>query len=153
MAQPVWCQFRLDSGDDPPPLAPEVAADAIASLANLQLRDLLIAWLTPGTIDLEQFPAGLRALLPDARTEPDNASRDETWSHGCRLQARLIALARLTPDSHAAPPLTVLASFAWWRGDGSLARLALDGALTADPGYRLAALLDLMVVHGIRPVA
>ena len=48
-------------------------------------------------------------------------------------------------------PLTVLASFTWWRGDGALTRIALDRALAVDPDYRLARLLSRMVDLAIRP--
>jgi hypothetical protein len=48
-------------------------------------------------------------------------------------------------------PLTVLASFTWWRGDGALTRLALEQALESDPSYRLALLLLRMVDLSIRP--
>jgi hypothetical protein len=44
----------------------------------------------------------------------------------------------------------VVANYAWWRGDGTIARLALDRALSIDPGYRLAALLARVVDLGIR---
>jgi len=46
-----------------------------------------------------------------------------------RVQARLVALCSMLPDPAAAPALTVLAAFAWWRGNGALARVALERAL------------------------
>lgn len=58
----------------------------------------------------------------------------------------------MLPDHVAAPPLSVLASFVWWRGDGALARIALARALRCDPDYRLAKLLLQMVDLAIRPV-
>ncbi len=58
----------------------------------------------------------------------------------------------MLPDEVAAPALSVLASFAWWRGNGALARVALNRALRCDPTYRLALLLDRMVDLAIRPV-
>jgi transposase len=62
-----------------------------------------------------------------------------------------VALCRALPDGQAAPMLTVLANVAWWLGDGALARTALERALAVEPGYRLARLLDRMVVLAIRP--
>jgi hypothetical protein len=47
--------------------------------------------------------------------------------------------------------LTVLASYAWFHGDGALASVALDRALAIDPAYRLALLLEQMVSLAIRP--
>jgi len=68
-------------------------------------------------------------------------------------QDALIHLCAMLPDHVAAPALSVLASFVWWRGDGALARVALDRALRCDPTYRLAQLLQRMVDLAIRPVA
>lgn len=57
----------------------------------------------------------------------------------------------MLPDEHAAPALTVLASFAWWGGNPALARVALNRALRCHPGYRLALLLEQMIDLAIRP--
>ena len=40
----------------------EAWAWAVVSLLDVAMRDLLIAWLCPGTLDLEVFPASLRRL-------------------------------------------------------------------------------------------
>ena len=45
----------------------------------------------------------------------------------------------------------MLASYAWWLGDGALASVALDRALTINPAYRLAQLVEKMVHLAIRP--
>ncbi len=70
------------------------------------------------------------------------------WSH--RAQQAITVLCANLPDRHAAPALTVLASLAWWRGDGAAARVALDRAQAASPGYALADLLARLVDLGIR---
>ena len=70
-----------------------------------------------------------------------------------RAQDALIRLCAMLPDHVAVPGLSVLASFAWWRGDDALARVALGRALRCDPDYRLAQLLQHMVDLGIRPEA
>ena len=49
------------------------------------------------------------------------------------MQARLVTLSQHATDEHAAPILTVLAAYAWWHGDGALARVAIDRALRATP--------------------
>lgn len=64
---------------------------------------------------------------------------------------RLCWLARHTPQDLAPGVLTVLASYAWWLGDGALASVALDRALTINPAYRLAQLVEKMVHMAIRP--
>jgi len=64
-----------------------------------------------------------------------------------------VKLCAMLPDHVAAPALSVLAAFAWWRGNGALARVALARALRCDPSYRLVQLLMKMVDLAIRPVA
>jgi hypothetical protein len=68
-----------------------------------------------------------------------------------RLECRLVGVCAALPEAWSAAPLTVLASFTWWRGDGALTRIALDRALAVDPDYRLARLLSRMVDLAIRP--
>jgi Domain of unknown function (DUF4192) len=48
---------------------------------------------------------------------------------------------RRAPAPLDAAPATLLAVCAWLRGDGAMANIALDRALTSAPGYRLAGLL------------
>jgi hypothetical protein len=50
-------------------------------------------------------------------------------------------------------PATLLASAAWRTGDGSLARVAIERALAADPGYNLALLLGRAIDNLIPPSA
>ena len=67
------------------------------------------------------------------------------------MTERLADLCRHGPAELSPGPLTVLASFTWWLGDGALTRTALDRALEVDPDYRLAQLLERMVSLAIRP--
>ncbi len=50
-----------------------------------------------------------------------------------------------------APALTLLAWLAWWRGEGSRARMLLERALAHDEEYRLAVLLARMLEAGTGP--
>jgi hypothetical protein len=137
-------------------LAPEEAAALAHSLRDIPLRDGIIAWLCPGTLPLDTLDEDLADLLRSSLPEP-------AWGHtppgeasvvaGRRLQSRLGYLCRVMPDTEAAPMLTVYANLAWWLGDGAMARTALDRALAAEPGYRLARLLDRMLDLAIRPRA
>ncbi len=74
-----------DAVAGPPPPGDEAWAWAVVSLLDVPTRDLLIAWMCPGTLDLDVFPAALRrvaeAELPPrgslvgwTGTEPDAAS-------------------------------------------------------------------------------
>lgn len=142
----------LDTGDDAPAVTAKVAARAVLALRDVTVRDLVVARLTPGTLDVSAVPGQAGALL---RTLPAPAwDTDTGWDRirtMSRLQHRLTQLCAMTPDSHAAPPCSVLASWAWWRGDGALARVALERALHCEPDYRLALLLERMVDLAIRP--
>jgi hypothetical protein len=163
-----------DAVSAPPPRDDEAWAWAVVSLLDVAVRDLLIAWLCPGTLDLEVFPASLRRLavsvLPAHPSSPGQdapAARaaavagvgedaaeeavEEAVEEG--LVDRLAMVCRAAPPELSPGPLTVLAHVVWWHGDGALARTALDLALAVDPDYRLAALLERMVDVAARPRA
>jgi uncharacterized protein DUF4192 len=161
-----WAEILdLTSGEpDAVPQVPGAGEDAwvwaAVSLLDVQVRDLLIAWLCPGTLDLGVFPTSLRRLaeteLPprstllwgrDGRGDPDEEAAD--LADG--VVERLAMVCRAAPVELSPGPLTVLAHVAWWLGDGALARTALDRALEVDPDYRLAALLERMVDVAVRP--
>ncbi|MEP6798042.1 MAG: DUF4192 domain-containing protein [Lapillicoccus sp.] len=126
------------------------------SLRDVHLRDLLIAWLCPGTLELDALDPDLVALalqlLPES---PPGHSGTAGWGaseEGRELvEQRLMMLCRRTPVALSAAPLTVLASHTWWHGNGALTRTALDRALQHEPDYRLALLLERMVDLAIRP--
>jgi hypothetical protein len=48
-------------------------------------------------------------------------------------------------------PASLLAFAAWQDGDGTLANLALERALAADPGYSMALLLREILTAGVPP--
>lgn len=142
-----WGQVLASSPEEVHQLPAGVLAAAAGVLATREVRDVLIAWLAPGTLPLKLFsPALLEAVavLP----VPWRDCEQGEGSH--QAQHAVTALCANLPDRHAAPALTVLASLAWWRGDGAAARVALDRAQTAAPGYALANLLTRLVDLGIR---
>jgi hypothetical protein len=67
------------------------------------------------------------------------------------LLTRLERVCRLTPAAHAAPLLSVVASVAWWCGDGARSGIAVDRALELEPQHRLCRLVRQSLHHGIRP--
>ena len=78
----------------------------------------------------------------------------EDWDEasGPRLVlGRLEQVCRLTPAAHAAPLLSVVASLAWWCGDGARAGIAVDHALDLEPDHRLCRLVRQSLDHGVRP--
>jgi hypothetical protein len=82
--------------------------------------------------------------------------RDHAWATATRQRWHLTLWRDLTrraePDLVAAPA-ALLAVTAWLAGDGSLAHLALDRALSADPHYRMALLIRQALREGIPPAA
>ncbi len=56
-------------------------------------------------------------------------------------------------DDLVAAPACLFAFAAWRCGDGGIARLALERALDAEPGYRMAELLHGVIAHGMPPSA
>lgn len=147
----VWAQI-LDAGDSPAQITPAMAASACVSLRDVQVRDGLVAWLTPGTLDPAHLPAEVQSLISGMNREWTQHRPDTGAIIAMnRVQARLVRLCAMLPDGHAAAALTVLACFTWWRGSGALTRAALDRALRCQPDYRLALLLQQMVDLAIRP--
>lgn len=147
----VWPQI-FDAGDSPAQVTPAMAASAAVSLRDVQVRDGLVAWLTPGTLDPAHLPAEVQSLISGMDREWDEDQPDTGAIVAMnRIQARLVRLCALLPDEHAAAALTVLSCFTWWRGNGALTRAGLDRALRCQPDYRLALLLGRMVDMAIRP--
>jgi hypothetical protein len=153
----VWSLVLCDRDDAEPVrvLPPQDLAMLAVSLTDVDLRDALIAWLCPGTLSLDLIDPILSTQMRAALSEPpwvDGGVREMAQVIGRqRIERRLCELCAALPGVLAVPALTVLASFAWWRGDGALTRVALDRALGADPTYRLALLLEQMVDLAIRP--
>ncbi len=58
---------------------------------------------------------------------------------------------RRAPRRYVPAPATLLAVAAWLRGDGAMAGVALDRALAADRGYRLAGLLSAALATCLPP--
>jgi len=145
--------------DDDAYLQAQISTTALArmavSLRDVELRDLVTAWICPDTLELDVFePVLLRmasTILPPTAVDGPGRSDLETSVAQHRVEERLVHLCRHAPEPFATGPLVVLASFTWWLGDGALTRLALDRALALDPDYRLARLLERMVDLAIRP--
>jgi hypothetical protein len=137
----------LDPLPDAPSLCAADAAVALSSLRHVDIRDGIVALLMPSTLAPDRLLTDVRDLTDAIRQQIPVPLADPTWYRG--IQERLTALCRLAPDEHAAPVLTVLASHGWWRGDGIIARVALDRAVRCDPAYRLAVLLEQMLDLGL----
>ncbi|MEW1955298.1 DUF4192 domain-containing protein [Terrabacter sp. NPDC080008] len=108
----------------------------------------------------EAFEARARLDRLDALDGADDvedleaAAALEGWDEAVASRlvlSRLEQVCRATPGAHAAPVLSVLASLAWWVGDGARAGVAVDQALELEPEHRLSLLVRQSLDHGIRP--
>lgn len=68
-----------------------------------------------------------------------------------RVEDTFAWLSRTLPDPWRAEALTMVAMFAYCRGDGPLAGIALEAALRINPAHRMATLLDTALQSGLRP--
>jgi len=86
------------------------------------------------------------------------AVRDDAWSRmdpgfrAAHLRLWTDVVRRATP-AYLPAPASLLAFTAWQSGEGALANIAIDRALTADPGYSLAQLLRDIMDAGVPPSA
>jgi hypothetical protein len=155
-----WRERRADYVGDiaPRPDASVRVSEALSQVAPLgeKERDAAIADarrrlacqdLTPS--EIAQTLIGLGdvhvrdTLLWDLMQE-----KSSTWGW---VADRLAAIVAAAPDSHVAPPATLLAILRWQMGDGSRAVAAVERALAADPTYSLAILVDRCLVTGLHP--
>lgn len=153
----AWAQLLMGTA------RPDALPDRTLAMAALSLhadgaptvRDTLLAWLAPGLLPIDQLEGACLAMvgraLPLPWTSGNTEMPEDAVSAVRESLERLVGLCAALPDEHAAPALSVLATLAWWGGDGTLACLALQRARKASPDYLLAALLDRMVELGIRP--
>jgi len=104
-----------------------------------ELTDLdEIAWIGLGLTDLR--------VRDDAWARMDvrfNDAHQRLWSH----------LVRMLPAEFAAAPASLLAFTAWQAGDGALASIAIERALSADPEYSMAKLIGEALQAGLPPSA
>lgn len=103
-------------------LEPEAVADVLVGLADPLVRD---------------------TLLWDVMHE-----RPRVW---VRVADRLAEVVTVAPDTHVAPPATLLGILRWQTGDGSRASAAIERALDADAAYALAGLMDRCLATGMHP--
>ena len=104
------------------------------------------------TIDSIEHLAWLAVLVADLRV------RDDAWArmdpaypdHHCRLWTDVLRCAAL---DYAPAPAALLAFTAWQAGNGVLAAIAVDRALSADPSYSMALLLSEAIQAALPPSA
>ncbi|MBN2177656.1 MAG: DUF4192 domain-containing protein [Demequinaceae bacterium] len=131
------------------------AGKLIEALQDRRVRDAVLVSLLPGSGKVargvldgsadDRVSEVLRTLLsPEDGTPPAKEAIGPAWN----LLGWLTAHARV---NSRAPTLTLCAVLAWWEGDGEACRGLLARAHDAEPGYRLAGLLECTVLAGIDP--
>jgi hypothetical protein len=111
-------------------------AAAAGSASGKPLSDVRAARLLAGLVDI-----GARDVVLSWAGEKDTDG----------LLALLLALAGRATEPLNVPVLTVLAWVAYARGDGGLANVAIEGALSTDPGYTMARLVASGLESGLHP--
>ncbi|MFC0042109.1 DUF4192 domain-containing protein [Actinomadura rayongensis] len=135
---------RAPSAPDPPSTPTILTTEGIPFVTHL--LDRYSTDRNPPTDDETAWLGLLLTSLP---------VRDEAWEHANNTPADHLQLWRNTTrrvaPHYAAAPASLLAYTAYLIGDGALANLALDRALTAAPSYSMAALLREIIALGIPP--
>ncbi|MCA4727222.1 DUF4192 domain-containing protein [Mycolicibacterium fortuitum] len=113
------------------------AVDAMRLMADGEdLTDAALAEVGASLVDVRVRDALLHVGGSEA-----TAAAEHLWT----------ALARVLPGPFRAEALTLLAFSAFRRGSGVVAAVALEAALSANPGHRLAGALDAALQSGMRP--
>lgn len=127
----LWTDL-LDNGSEP---ADGELAVVLAGLQNVGLRDHVLA-------DMPGLNEPMEATLFGAT---DKAPQWDRIDNAEGLLKRLLTIAS---PAHAAAPLTMLGHICWWKGRGTAAANYMHVALTFDPDYHLARLLDQLLGAG-----
>ncbi|WP_149202935.1 DUF4192 domain-containing protein [Actinotalea subterranea] len=126
-----------------------------ASLQDVLVRDAVMLSFIPGTDRV-----GDRVVAGDASADVGTALRaivdpvDGAPPDPLASQAAtgvLEAVVGHSPRRAQAPGLTLLGVLAWWAGDGARAGALIERALTIDPRYRLAVLMEETLAAGMPP--
>lgn len=143
----------------PAPVQATILGRLEVALESVPVRDAVLlsfvagndelASLTATSVAGEQVEVGTAAALA-AVVDPDAGLPPDPLRARCAREV-LEAVAGAGRRGGQAPALTLLALLAWWDGDGVLATDRLAAALDADPGYRLALLVERALEAGLAP--
>ncbi|MCH8613250.1 DUF4192 domain-containing protein [Arsenicicoccus dermatophilus] len=114
-----------------------LVAAAVHAIEDVHVRDGIYAWVVPGLCSPDDVRADVRETCRAVLGSPVRRDHRELRRS---LGRRLLDVARVLPDDHAAPTLTAAAVVAWSLDDHMVATAACERALTCDPGYGMARL-------------
>lgn len=135
-------------------LEPAVIAEVLHGWCRTRVRDHVLQWLMPGEPpDDQELTAALgRAFVDGQLVDVRELLVPAHLATGRgALTRRLSQLVGCAPAPLVAPAASVLAHWCWRTGGGAMATIAVERALEADPAYRLAQLLRLVMAVGLRP--
>ncbi|WP_024288060.1 DUF4192 domain-containing protein [Cellulomonas sp. KRMCY2] len=137
------------------PPGPAVLGRLQAALVDILVRDAVMLGFVEGSDRVaDRLIAGdggqdvgraLAAIIDPVAGRPPSPGRSAA------ARAVLEQVVAHSPRRAQAPAATLLAVLAWWEGDGARAGVLVGRALEAEPGYRLAALLDEALAVGMSP--
>lgn len=116
---------------------------------RLVWQEVIKRWAAPPAELSDSEAAALAVSLRDRLLRDDLGMRDDPES----LLPLLEELCRRTPSPYDAPVCTLFAWLAYQAGGGARVSVALERALTTDPDYRLAQLLQEAVLAQVAPRA
>ncbi len=122
-----------------------IAAEGLAAVGAMILR-----YRNDGRFTSDYEIARISVALRDLRVRDDAWARMDPEYADAYLRLWTDVVRRAQPG-HVAPAASLLAFVAWQSGDGALANVALDRALTDDPGYSMAQLLRQVIGAGAPP--
>ena len=122
-----------------------IAAEGLSAVGSM-----IAAYRSGGRFATDYQVAWLTVALRDLRVRDDAWARMDPAHADDHLRLWIDVTRRAQPGL-VAPPAALLAFVAWQSGDGALANVALDRALTDDPGYSMALLLRQVIGAGAPP--
>jgi hypothetical protein len=124
----------------------DVAADRYAEWVEAAVAGCGASGARPADEEVARVAWGLR----DVRVR-DRAMGFALGARAAAAELLWTECTRRVPEPLDAAPATLLAVSAWLRGDGAMARIALDRALDSQPDYALADLLSRGMDAGLGP--
>lgn len=125
------------------PIGTDQAGQLVAVLQDITIRDeIMLRFCRTGLPQPEVGEVDEAGPGPDLETDLEMEDAVE------RL---LLDLCVRVEGPFASAPLSLLGWHSWARGEGALARIAVDRALAEDPAYRLAVLLSAVLDNGLSP--
>ncbi len=149
-------EYVADIAPDPCLVEEVAAALRDAEPIDEQRRDAAIDTVLESLIAADVTPqsiAGIIVGLADIRVRDTVLwelmhAHVDVWSEAADSLAEVVSG---SPEDHVAAPATLLAILRWQQGDGSRAAAAVERAITADPTYSLADLINRCLLVGLHP--